>query len=206
MTEVVWAVRHGQRQDSVDPDWEDHADRIHDPPLTELGRWAAWRVGRRFVESEIQIDAVYASPFLRAVETADEICRELGVEFVLEPGLGEHRNVEWFDSEPETLPPEQLAEWFDPLRLDYEPLVIPEFPETHEEALARVGETTRAITEHETGTVLLVGHGLMIGGVVQGLTGSAEQADAPLCGLTRIDRENGEWVLNHSGDTAHLDH
>jgi hypothetical protein len=65
MAETVRAVRHGQRRDSVDPDWEDHADRVHDPPLTDLGRWAAWRVARRFVESGTSVDAVYASPFLR---------------------------------------------------------------------------------------------------------------------------------------------
>ncbi len=205
MTDVVWAVRHGQRQDSVDPNWEAHAERVHDPPLTELGRWAAWRVGRRFVESTVDIDAVYASPFLRAVETAEEVCNEIDMEFVLEPGLGEHRNAEWFDSEPETVPPATLAEWFDPLRLDHDPLVIPEFPESHDVAMARVGDTTRKIADREAGTVLLVGHGLTIGGVVQGLTGSAEQAAAPLCGLTRIERQGDGWTLDFSGDTSHLD-
>ncbi|ERH12357.1 MAG: fructose-2,6-bisphosphatase, partial [halophilic archaeon J07HB67] len=63
MTDTVWAVRHGEREDSVTDDWEAVAERVHDPPLTELGRWAAWRVGRRFAESAVEIDAVYASPF-----------------------------------------------------------------------------------------------------------------------------------------------
>ncbi|MEF8820753.1 MAG: histidine phosphatase family protein [Halovenus sp.] len=205
MADVVWAVRHGQRQDTVDPNWEDNADRIHDPPLTELGRWAAWRVGRHFVDSGTTFDAVYASPFLRTVETAEEICRETGNEALLEPGLGEHRNAEWFDAEPETVPNEQLANWFDPVRLRHDPHVVPEFPEGHAEAMARAGETTRIIADDVEGTVLLVGHGLTIGAVVQGLTGSAEEADAPLCGLTRLHREGGDWVLDFSGDTAHLD-
>ncbi len=205
MAETVWVVRHGQRQDSVDPNWEDVADRLHDPPLTELGRWAAWRVGRRFVETDESIDTVYASPFLRAVETADEICREIGSEFVLEPGLGEHRNAEWFDAEPETVPIDQLNEWFDPVRLGHEPYVVPEFPESHDEAMDRAGETARRIAADEEGTVLMVGHGLTIGGVVHGLVGSADGVDAPLCGLTRLDREDGEWTLSFSGDTTHLD-
>ncbi len=205
MAETVWVVRHGQRQDSVDPNWEDHANRLHDPPLTELGRWASWRVGRRFVESGVTLDAVYASPFLRTVETAEEICAETGNEVFLEPGLSEHRNADWFDDDPETVPAEDLAEWFAPVRLDHEPHVVPEFPEDHGEATVRIGETTRAIAADEPGSVLLVGHGVSIGGVVDGLTGSAEAADAPLCGLTRLDRVDDGWELAFSGDTSHLD-
>jgi broad specificity phosphatase PhoE len=205
MADVVWVVRHGERRDTVDPDWDSTAERVHDPPLTELGRWAAWRVGRRFVESEQSFDAVYASPFLRAVETADEICRELGAEFRLEPGLGEHRNPEWFDAEPEILPREHLAGRFETVCLDHEPQVIPAFPETHAEAIARVGETTRRLVAENNGAVLLVGHGLTIGGVVDGLVGSTEGVEAPLCGLTRLVSDGEGWQLDCSGDTAHLD-
>ena len=204
MAQTVWAVRHGQRQDSVDPDWEEHAERLHDPPLTDLGRWAAWRVGRRLVESGVTVDSVYTSPFLRAVETAEEICSEIDEGVCLEPGLSEHRNADWFDGHPETVPVERLAERFDPVRLGHDPHVVPVFPESHAEATARIGEATRAIAADEPGTVLLVGHGVTIGGVVAGLTGSAEAADAPLCGLTRLDWVDGEWELAVSGDTTHL--
>lgn len=212
MADVVWAVRHGERRDTVDPDWAEDAERPHDPPLTELGRWAAWRVGRRFAESGLAFDAVYASPFLRTVETADEICREIDGEAWLEPGLGEHRNPEWFAGEPETLPIEELTARFDTVRGDREPYVRPEFPETGAEATARVGEAVRRIVADEPGTVLVVGHGLTIGGVVDGLVGSAEGVDAPLCGLTRVERlgsggtetDGSEWRLDFSGDTSHL--
>jgi broad specificity phosphatase PhoE len=205
MTDVVLAVRHGQRQDSVDPNWESNAQRVHDPPLTDLGRWAAWRTGRRFAESDVTINAVYASPFLRTAETADEISREVGTEFMLEPGLGEHRNPEWFDSEPETLPCEQLADRFGPLRLDHDTYLVPEYPESHDDAMARVGETTRYLVERTDGAVLLVGHGLTTGGVVRGLVGSAAPADAPLCGITRLERDGEQWQLAFSGETGHLD-
>ena len=204
MADTVWVVRHGERRDSVDPNWESTADRVHDPPLTDLGRWAAWRVGRRFVESGGSFDAVYASPFLRTVETADEICRETGDAFALEPGLGEHRNAEWFDADPETMPSEALAERFSTVRLGHDPYVIPEFPESHAEAMARAGETARLIADDAAGSVLLVGHGLTVGGVVQGLVGSADGVDAPLCGLTRVERDGDGWRLDFSGDTAHL--
>ena len=205
MAETVWVVRHGQRQDTVDPNWESNAERIHDPGLTDLGRWAAWRVGRRFAEANLTFDAVYASPFLWTVETAEEICRELDTETFLEPGLGEHLNPEWFDGEPETVPHWQLAEWFDAVRLDHDPLVVPTFPEDHAAAMARAGETASHIAAAESGSVLLVGHGLTVGGVVQGLVGSADEVEAPLCGLTRMRRDDDGWRLECSGDTSHLD-
>lgn len=204
MADTVWVVRHGQRQDTVDPEWESHADRVHDPPLTDHGRWSAWRTGRRFVETGVTFDAVYASPFLRTAETAEEIARETGNEVLLEPGLGEHRNADWFDAEPDVVAPEQLAEWFDPLELDHEPLVIPDFPESHAEAMDRAGEAARRLVAEVDGTLLLVGHGLSVGGVVHGLVGSADAVEAPLCGLTLLVRDGDDWRLVFSGDTSHL--
>lgn len=210
MSTSVWVVRHGQRRDTVDPEFESYADRIHDPDLTELGRWQAWRVGRRFAENGVTFDAVYASPFLRTVQTADEICRELSRTVRLEPGLGEHRNPEWFDSDPETASYDDLVDWFDTVRLDHDPVVIPEFPEHHEEAERRAGEAARRLVEttrmdgSDTGNVLLVGHGMTVGGVASGLVGSTEGVEAPLCGITRIDRDGDGWGLAFSGDTDHL--
>jgi broad specificity phosphatase PhoE len=205
MADVVWVVRHGERQDSVDPNWESNAARIHDPGLTELGRWAAWRVGRRFARDGERFDAVYSSPFLRTVETADEICRELGAEQRLEPGLGEHRNPDWFDADPETLSHDALADRFETVRLDHEPCLVPTFPESHDAAMERAGEAARRLVAAEDGTVLLVGHGLTVGGVVQGLVGSTDGVDAPLCGVTRLEREGERWRLDFSGDTSHLE-
>lgn len=42
-------------------------------------------------------------------------------------------------------------------------------------------------------------------GVVDGLVGSTDGVDAPLCGLTRITRDGDDWRLAFSGDTSHLD-
>ena len=205
MAHTVWAVRHGQRQDTVDPDWELTAAREHDPGLTELGRWQAWRVGRFFADHNIEFEAIYCSPFLRAVQTTAEIYGEIGQPAWLEPGLGEHRNAEWFDSEPETLSEETLVDYFDPIRNDHEPAVVPEFPESHQVAEQRAGRAARLLADQHDGRILLVGHGLTIGGVVRGLVGSTEGVDAPLCGITRIERDGSEWALDFSGRIDHLD-
>ena len=205
MGHEVWVVRHGQRQDTVDPDWELTADREHDPGLTELGRWQAWRVGRFFADHGIDFEAVYCSPFLRAVQTTAEIHGEIGQPAWLEPGLGEHRNAEWFDSEPETLSHRTLVEYFGPINPDHEPVVIPRFPESHQEAEQRAGRAARLLADQHDGRILLVGHGLTIGGVARGLVGSTEGVDAPLCGITRIEENGSDWQLDFSGRVDHLD-
>ena len=205
MAHEVWVVRHGQRQDTVDPDWELTADRVHDPGLTELGRWQAWRVGQFFADHGIEFEAVYCSPFLRTVQTTAEIYGEIGQEAFLEPGLGEHRNAEWFDSEPETLSHRTLVDYFEPIQDDHEPAVIPGFPESHQAAEQRAGRAARLLADQHDGRILLVGPGLTVGGVVQGLVGSTEGVDAPLCGLTRLETQRGEWVLDFSGKTDQLE-
>lgn len=205
MTQDVWVVRHGQRQDTVDPDWSLTAARVHDPGLTELGRWQAWRCGRFFVEHGIDFEAVYCSPFLRTVQTTAEIYGETGEMAWLEPGLGEHRNAEWFDTEPETLSEQTLIDYFEPIQDGHEPVVIPEFPESHDAAEARAGRTAQLLADRHDGRILLVGHGLTVGGVVRGLVGSTAGVDAPLCGITRIEKRGDEWELDFSGKVDHLD-
>jgi len=49
MADEVWVVRHGQRQDSVDPDWDERADRVEAPlcGLTCLVREGdTWQLAR----------------------------------------------------------------------------------------------------------------------------------------------------------------
>ncbi|WP_181687033.1 histidine phosphatase family protein [Halorhabdus salina] len=204
MTTVVWALRHGQRQDSVDPDWDDHADRIHDPGLTDHGHWQATQAGDRL--SEVTIGEIYASPFLRAAQTAGHVAAATQASVRLEPGLGEHLNPEWFDSFPERLPEDDLAERVPRIESNYRPLLEPTFPEDHEEAQRRIGEATRRIVDDASAEcVLLVGHGATIGGVVAGLAGVTDGVDAPLAGLTKLVRDGESWELAFSGETAHLE-
>eukprot|EP00959_Pyramimonas_sp_CCMP1952_P473723 9502215-Pyramimonas_sp.AAC.2 len=92
----VSLVRHGEREDYVDPTWTQRAERPWDPPLTKLGKLQAGAAGRR-LRDEIARDhgvptatRVYSSPFTRCVETAAEIARELGVSSIqVEDGLAE---------------------------------------------------------------------------------------------------------------------
>ena len=82
--------------------------------------------------------------------------------------------------------------------------MTPTFPEDDEANVSRMGEAARRITESYEGTLLFVGHGATVSGIVQALTGSQEDA-APLCSLTKLVKEDGAWRLAFSNDVSHLD-
>lgn len=202
MTRVVWLCRHGERRDDVDAAWARTAERPDDPPLTERGRWQAERVGERLANADV--DAIYASPFLRAVETADVVARRLELPVYLEHGLCEHLNPEWFETEPVTLTRKELARRFETVDLDHWPLVRPKFPETADEAAERSAKTARKLLASGPESLLLVGHGLTVDGVTAGFTGR-EGLPTPYCGLTQLVCHPWGWDTDLVADTAHLD-
>ena len=84
--ERLWLVRHGQSQGNVARDAADQAGaheidieiRDVDVPLSELGRKQAAAAGRWFAalpEAE-RPEIIMASPYVRARETAEIICRQ----------------------------------------------------------------------------------------------------------------------------------
>jgi probable phosphoglycerate mutase len=64
------------------------ADGPADPPLTELGRAQAGAAARWLAAEHL--DAVYASPLRRAVETAEPIAAEHGLGITIEDGVAEY--------------------------------------------------------------------------------------------------------------------
>ena len=69
---MIWFLRHGDAEDSA----EDDASR----KLTEKGRLQAESAGRALKAMGVEIDACLTSPKVRARDTAEVACRELGVE------------------------------------------------------------------------------------------------------------------------------
>jgi phosphohistidine phosphatase len=75
---VIWLLRHGEAEDGSPDD---------ERPLTEKGRRQARDAGRALKEIGVTLDACLASPKVRARETAELACAELGVEVTIEPAL-----------------------------------------------------------------------------------------------------------------------
>jgi broad specificity phosphatase PhoE len=141
----LWIARHGNRQDFVDPDWHGTADRPHDPGLSPDGVEQARALGRRI--ASLSVDGIVASPFLRAVQTAQQVA-DLATHTVrLDPGLGEWHNADWFETSPDPLPADTLAERFERVVPDHEPCLPPSFPVPKADAFDRIGRTAQCLTE-----------------------------------------------------------
>lgn len=203
--QTIWLARHANRQDFVDPDWAATADRPHDPGLSPDGVTQARQLARRV--ARLEVDRILSSPFLRSVETAQPVADAIDTPIRLEPGLGEWLNDDWFSAAPETLSPTTLERRFDRVLLDHEPCRTPTYPESRHESLARLGATSRCLADRfPNETVLLVGHGMTVLGVLHGLVGP-EVADpgCPLASLTKVVRQDEEWSIQLRNDTRHLE-
>lgn len=194
--QTLWIARHGNRLDFVHPEWFDTAPRRYDPPLSADGEVQARQLADRLCSEPIR--QIIASPFRRCVQTAHAVAEVLKLPVQLEWGIGEWLNADWMTAMPETAPIAELqAEfpWVDP---DYRSITPPRYPETEPECLARSGRTARAIADRlavdhlasaASCDILFVGHGATVHGMIWGLQETREPITAPLCCLTRIDRE-----------------
>ena len=75
-------IRHGQAG------WGRRADYGRTVPLTDLGRKQIAALASELRAAE-PVDALYTSPFSRAVETAELISDKLGLESIVDPRLAE---------------------------------------------------------------------------------------------------------------------
>ena len=198
--QVVWICRHGNRIDFVDPSWR--ARNGHDPHLSKDGVRQARETGERLQGEGIQL--VFASPFLRTVETAHHIAEVLDLPILIEQGASEWLNPEWFAQAPPLVSPGEMAKRFPRVIPDYGSVVIPRYPETAEQAFARAGRAARLLVEKHQASLLFVGHGHSVTGMSWGLLGSRPDIHTGLCALIKISRCSDVWRLELNGDTSHL--
>ncbi len=207
MQTTLWLVRHANRQDFADPDWAATADRPHDPGLSSDGVQQAQQLGRRV--AALGVDRILSSPFLRAVETAHHGADATDQPILLEPGLGEWLNDDWFADAPDTLAPATLAAQFEHVDPEQptEPCRQPTYPESRHQALARLGATGQCLADRYTGeTLLVVGHGITVTGVLHGLVeGDMPDPGCPLASLTKVEKRDGAWTIALRNDTSHLE-
>lgn len=202
MTQTVWIARHGNRLDFVNPEWFNTAERPYDPPLSEDGLIQAKQLGQRLVGEGIM--HIFASPFLRTVQTANQVADALDLPIKLEFGLCEWLNPAWMKTDPERLPIELLQEQFPRIDPSYTSRLIPKYPETSETVVERTAETARLLTAEFSEDMLLVGHGASVVGTTHGLVGGTPEVNAALCCLVKLVRQEQGWVMELNGDISHL--
>jgi probable phosphoglycerate mutase len=191
---VILFVRHGET--------EANRRRLAlgraDPPLTERGNEQAEAVAHRL--SSLGVSAVYASPLLRARETAAKIAMAAGVEMSVDDRLVELDYGEWDGRSFPDLPPEELRRWRDD----------PSFAPPGGESLRTVAERVAGFcTEHLEGeTVVAVSHVSPIKCAVTWALGAGEELGwrmfLDLASITRISGRGGHASLVGFNDTSHL--
>lgn len=204
MTQTVWIARHGNRIDFVNPNWFVTAERRYDPPLSEDGTIQAQQLGQR-LKSE-KIVHIFASPFLRTVQTANQVAEALDLPIKVEAGLSEWLNPEWMTVAPEKLTLAELHQQFPRIDLNYTSRVIAQYPENGTQALQRAAKTAKLLADEFPTDILLVGHGASVVGATMGLLDITVEPHihVALCGLFKMVRHEQKWVMELNGDTSHL--
>lgn len=205
MPQIIWIARHANRLDFVNPDWFLTAERRYDPPLSDDGIVQAQQLANRLKETNIT--HIFASPFLRTVQTASAVASVLSLPIKLETGLSEWLNPDWMTEEPERLSTPALAQLYPQIDLSYTPQIAVNYPETREKMRQRSAQTARCLVQdYSPQDILLVGHGASVLGAAIGLVGDIAigEVKASLCSLVKIVRFESEWVLELAGDTSHL--
>jgi broad specificity phosphatase PhoE len=205
MSQIVWIARHANRLDFVNPDWFLTAERRYDPPLSDDGMIQAQQLAKRLKGEKIA--HIFASPFLRTVQTANAVAEALDLPIKLETGLSEWLNPEWMTEEPERLSTPALAELFPRIDTSYTSRIAAKYPETHAKVRERSGQTARCLAaEFFPDDILLVAHGASVLGGAMGFVGdiAIKEVKATLCSLVKLVRQDSEWLLELTGDTSHL--
>ena len=203
MSQTVWIARHGNRLDFVNPEWFNTADRRYDPPLSDDGFVQAAELGQRLKSEDIA--HIFASPFLRTIQTAHAIAEVLNLPIKLEAGLGEWHNPEWMSEHPEIHPQDILTEKYPLIDWNYQSYFTAKYPETKEDVNLRAAKTIKKLVAEFPENILIVGHGATVHGVTYGLVPDTEYFKVALCCLTRIVRQSDDkWKVDLCADTSHL--
>ena len=179
MTTLV-LIRHGQTDWNVEGRWQGQVG----PPLNERGREQARRVAE--YQSQFGFAALYSSDLRRAMETAQIIGAEMGVEVISEPRLREVNLGQWqgmLTDDIQAQYPEEFRQWH------HEPLAVqPPDGETVHALAARVLEAiNEIIARYPKRRVGIVAHELPIAIVL------CRSAGLGLEHLRDMIPENGAW-------------
>lgn len=198
--QVIWITRHGNRIDFVEQSWQGT-----DPHLSPDGVVQAKQTGARLRDEAIE--HIFASPFLRTIETAHHIADVLDLPIKIEYGVCEWLNPKWFAQAPRYLSPNERRRCFSRVDEQYASMVRPEVPETREQLNTRCRETALLLVQHYPSHILIVGHAASSIALTQGLVesyGDMEFESFGLCALTKINKDHGHATLELNADVSHL--
>jgi broad specificity phosphatase PhoE len=201
MNQTIWMARHGARADYVNGEWIRWEENPHDAPLSALGMIQAQEMAQFLGRQDIQ--HIFASPYLRTLQTVWPTAQTFGLPIKVENGLGECLGEAI--SPPELLSPEERQQRFPLIDSQYRSwMPVLRGPESEEASHRRAGAVVQSIAERYHGNLLILGHGITVLGGVRALVGGQERLQTLFAGISRIERNHAGWKLITNGDTSHL--
>lgn len=207
----LYLVRHGQSVANVT--WEFSYKRV-DPPLTDLGVEQA-RITAEYFRS-VQVDAIYTSPMLRAVQTAEIFKAALGLDVAV---IEELREVNVGDLEDRAPTQDAWAvhtqihdDWANG-RLD---IAFPGGEDYHGLSGRALRAFARIVAERPDQASIVVAHGAIFTAAVAALCPAVSMAEIVRlpngnCGITTVDvLTDGATLIGTMTDgwsrRTHLEH
>ncbi|KAM6162547.1 ubiquitin-associated and SH3 domain-containing protein A isoform 2-T2 [Erethizon dorsatum] len=191
-------------------------DFEHDPPLSSCGTFQARLAGDSLLDSGIRITAIFSSPALRCVQTANHILEELKLEKTMkiriEAGIFEWTKWETGRASPSFMTQAELREAGFNVDTDYRPafplssLLPAESYTQYADRCACSMERILGACPHEPGAILIVSHGSALDTCTRPLLGLPPRDCGDFIQLVRKipalgmcfceeNREEGKWEL-----------
>ncbi|MBP0019897.1 MAG: histidine phosphatase family protein [Cyanobacteria bacterium SBLK] len=202
MKQTIWIARHGNREDFIDPSWIEMASQPFNPALSPDGVEQAKALGQRLVGKDIR--HIFASPFLRTVQTANYVAEAIALPIKIEAGLSEFLSFSLISLTPEILSLPALKQRFPRIDLEYTSRVTVRYPESEGVMLARSRQTIRQFTREFPENFLIVTHSSPIACMSRELLQQKIKIRRPLCGLVKLVKEGDRWTMECNGDISHL--
>lgn len=144
---TVYFVRHAQ------PNYENHDDLLRE--LTEKGRADSLRVTEYLQGKEV--DFVYSSPYLRAVDTVRDFAKKCGLEITLDDGFKERKIDDCWIDDWAAFTKRQWADF------DYK---LSGGESLREVQRRNIAALERILKGHEDKTIVIGSHGTALGTVL----------------------------------------
>ena len=193
MTKVLFC-RHGESEHNK----KELIQGQIDSELTEKGREQAEELAETL--SGTEFDAIFSSGLKRARDTADIINQDHGVEIFETEKLRERDLGD--------LEGEHYTKWND-VETDDHHSWRPENGESLKEHKQRVAEVLDTILEKDLENVLVVAHGGSIRAALMDILGcesrQAWRIKLDNCSITRLDHNEGRWMIREVNGTSHLE-
>ena len=198
----LYLIRHGQ----TDFSRENRFCGSIDPPLNEVGLKMADAFGEAY--AGLEWDAIYASPSLRARQTAGALANRIGLEIKVEDGLREIAYGDWESLRHEDVKkqwPEAYAYWSADVASRGTP-----GGETAFHVAARAAPVLERVRQyHSEGRVVLVSHKATIRILTCALLGLdvrlfRDRIAQPVAAVTRFEIKKSGPLLTLLGDVSHL--